>query len=87
MIGEYWDNIASFTPHPNGSLTLQEIVPAGGSWPRNLAFNRAGDRVAVACQGYNRVVIFERNITSGKFGPILANMTVPGQPTYVVWDD
>jgi len=83
-IEEFWDTLASFTPQSNGTLVLDQLVPAGGDFPRNLAFNGLGERVAVGLQSQHRVVIFERNIASGRFGSILADITVQGEPVCLV---
>lgn len=72
---------------PNGTLILQELVPAGGGFPRNFVFNDLGDRVAVGLQSNQRVVVFARDVDSGKFGSILANLTISGEPNCLVWDN
>lgn len=84
---EYWDRLASFEPMENGTLVLKQMVLAGGRYPRNFAFNKGGDRVAIALQSQNRVVIVEREIETGVFGNIVSNLTVIGEPTCLVWDD
>lgn len=86
-VEEYWDNLVVFKPLDNGSVRLDEKVPSGGGYPRNFIFNKAGDRVAVALQSNHRVVVFERDIYTGQFGEILANITINGEPNCLIWDE
>ncbi|KAI8244477.1 Extracellular aldonolactonase protein [Colletotrichum sp. SAR 10_96] len=86
-VTEFWDRLSSFEPMSNGTLVLKQMVLAGGRYPRNFAFNKVGDRVAIALQSQQRVVIAELIIETGVFGDILSNITVIGEPTCVVWDD
>lgn len=84
---EYWDNLASFLIQLDGTLSFQELIPSGGGFPRNFVFNKKGDRVAVALQSDSRVAILDRDVESGKFGEVLANITIQGEPNCLVWDE
>jgi 6-phosphogluconolactonase (cycloisomerase 2 family) len=84
---EYHDSMATFQPTSNGTLNLVQLWSAGGSFPRQFSFNRAGTAVAVALQMSSRVVVFDRDVKSGKLGMVRALAEVSGQPTSVVWDD
>lgn len=74
------------TASTNG-LPLSETVPAGGSFPRSFAINKAGDMLAVALQNSARVVIWHRDVQTGDVGPALAAIDVSGSPTCVIWDE
>ncbi|KAJ5661093.1 uncharacterized protein N7484_000465 [Penicillium longicatenatum] len=86
-VEEYWDNLMVFEPMNNGTLVRGKRVPSGGGFPRNFVFNKAGDRVAVALQSNHRVVVFERDVQTGEFGQILANITIQGEPNCLIWDE
>jgi 6-phosphogluconolactonase (cycloisomerase 2 family) len=69
-----------------------DATAAGGSYPRHFSINKAGDMVAVALQMSGNVVIWERNVTTGKIvreigiGGI-AQAWGLGNVTCVVWDE
>ncbi|KAH8795096.1 3-carboxymuconate cyclase-like protein-like protein [Hyaloscypha sp. PMI_1271] len=73
--------------HATGKLSLKQIAPAGGSFPRHFSVNKAGDMVAVGLQMDGRVVVIERNVADGMFGDFVASMDVAGQVTSVIWDE
>ncbi|KAH6635271.1 extracellular aldonolactonase [Chaetomium sp. MPI-SDFR-AT-0129] len=66
-----------------GELSLVQIAPAGGANPRHFSFNADGSRVASALQNDGRVVIFERDITTGKIGKVVAEADVAGSPNFI----
>jgi 6-phosphogluconolactonase (cycloisomerase 2 family) len=70
-----------------GKLSLKQIAPAGGSFPRQFSINKAGDLVAVGLQMDGRVVVIERNVADGAFGDFVASVDVAGQVTSVIWDE
>ncbi|PMD35842.1 3-carboxymuconate cyclase-like protein-like protein [Hyaloscypha variabilis F] len=73
--------------HATGELSLKQIAPAGGSFPRQFSVNKAGDLVAVGLQMDGRVVVIERNVVDGTLGDFVANVDVAGQVTSVIWDE
>ncbi len=73
--------------HATGELSLKQITPAGGSFPRQFSVNKAGDLVAVGLQMDGRVVVIERNVVDGTLGDFVANVDVAGQVTSVIWDE
>jgi 6-phosphogluconolactonase (cycloisomerase 2 family) len=73
--------------HATGKLSLKQIAPAGGSFPRQFSVNKAGDMVAVGLQMDGRVVVIERNMADGTFGDFVASVNVAGQVTSVIWDE
>ncbi|KAI9649666.1 hypothetical protein NHQ30_002247 [Ciborinia camelliae] len=79
-----------------GSLSLAQIFPAGGHFPRQMSMNKEGTLVAVGLQRSARVVIVERNMTTGEFGQFVADIQIgeftdaddtDGQITSVIWDE
>ncbi|RKF59884.1 putative 6-phosphogluconolactonase [Erysiphe neolycopersici] len=71
----------------SGALSFQQLAPAGGLNPRHFSLNKNGTLAAVALQGDQRVVIYERSTDSGKLGKLLASSQVEGQLSNVIWDD
>jgi hypothetical protein len=65
-----------------GKLSLKQIAPAGGSFPRQFSINKGGDLVAVGLQ-----MVIERNVVDGMFGDFVASVDVAGQVTSVIWDE
>jgi 6-phosphogluconolactonase (cycloisomerase 2 family) len=74
-----------------GFLKLVQTAPAGGRNPRGFSLNLAGTLVASALQDDNRVVVFERNVTTGLIGKVVAHATVgEGEgngPNYVIFQE
>lgn len=70
-----------------GTPKFLEVYPAGGSYPRDFSINGAGDLVAIGFQYSSSVVILERNITSGEFLGYVAEVSVAGQVTSVIWEE
>lgn len=70
-----------------GALDFQGLSPAGGSYPRQFAINKAGDLIAVGLQMTGRVVVFERDVDSGMFGKEVGSVEGLGGVTCIVWDE
>lgn len=86
------DPIISFAIAPaTGQLTLTQIAPAGGRNPRGFSLNKAGTLVASALQDDNRVVVYKRDVKTGKLGAVVASATVgEGEnngPNYVLFNE
>jgi len=73
--------------HATGKLSNAMRSPAGGMNPRQFSVNKKGDLAAVGLQDDGRIVIIERNMTTGAFGSVVASVVVAGNPTSVVWDE
>ena len=72
----------------DGTLSFREIFPAGGSWARHFALNRAGNLVAVGLQQTGTVSIIERDATSGILKSEVARIAIGGGGVQcVVWDE
>ncbi|GHT14956.1 6-phosphogluconolactonase [Bacteroidia bacterium] len=59
------NNITCFEVAANGTLTMKEQTPTGGSGPRDFALTSDGKYVFVAHQYTHNITIFERNINTG----------------------
>jgi len=71
----------------SGELQFQENVAAGGLGPRQFSINNIGSLVAVGLQGSGRVVVMKRDVETGMFGGVLANVEGLGEVTSVIWDE
>nr|POE49757.1 putative 6-phosphogluconolactonase [Quercus suber] len=81
------DTLSTFSIQANGSLSLHQLSPAGGSFPRQYSINAAGDKLAVGLQNNNEVVILSRDVASGMVGQEIARIGLGGPVTCVVWDE
>jgi 6-phosphogluconolactonase (cycloisomerase 2 family) len=80
-------SVFSISP-TDGTLSFLEIFPAGGSYARQFAFNRAGNLVAVALQETGSVSILERDLSSGVLKREVANIAIGGgEVVCVIWDE
>lgn len=70
-----------------GALTHVQTAPAGGVNPRHFSFSPDGSRLASALQSDGRVVIFERDVATGKLGRAVAEVDVPGSPNFVMFKE
>jgi 6-phosphogluconolactonase (cycloisomerase 2 family) len=77
------DPLITFAIDAEGQLTHVQTAPAGGINPRHFSFNSDGTRVASALQSDGRVVVFERDVTTGKIGKAVAEANVAGSPNFV----
>ncbi|KAH6631879.1 Lactonase, 7-bladed beta-propeller-domain-containing protein [Chaetomium tenue] len=77
------DPLITFSIGAEGKLTHVQTAPAGGINPRHFSFNSDGSRVASALQSDGRVVVFERDVTTGKIGKVVAETDVAGMPNFV----
>ncbi|KAL1630706.1 hypothetical protein SLS54_000577 [Diplodia seriata] len=84
---QYSDSLTTFSIQPNGSLAFEHLAPAGGSFPRHFSLNGDGDLIAVALQYDSKLVIKKRDIQTGVIGDEIANISIPGNLTSVIWDD
>jgi 6-phosphogluconolactonase len=70
------NTISIFKIQPNGKLILLEIVSTLGKKPRNFAIDPSGNFLLIAHQDSNDIVIFRRNIKTGKLTPTGGKITV-----------
>ncbi|KAL2131544.1 hypothetical protein VTI74DRAFT_4921 [Chaetomium olivicolor] len=82
------DPLITFSINPeSGALTHVQTAPAGGVNPRHFSFNKDGSRVASALQADGRVVVFEREVATGKIGKAVAEAKVAGSPNFVMFKE
>lgn len=86
------DSLATFRIHDDGGLSLVQVTPSGGYLPRQFSVNKKGDRVAVGHQGNSTVVVWKRDVQSGKIveaskGGKLGEVQVKGPVVFVGWDE
>jgi 6-phosphogluconolactonase (cycloisomerase 2 family) len=68
-----------------GQPTHVQTIAAGGYNPRHFSFNKAGTLVASALQAEGRIVVFERDVASGKIGKAIAEANIEGLPNFVTF--
>lgn len=84
------DSLATWRFRPgatDGELEFLQLFPAGGSYPRQFALNRAGNLLAVGLQQSAKVAVIERNTETGLFERQVAEIPVAGQVTCITWDE
>ncbi|CAN9406666.1 unnamed protein product [Alternaria alternata] len=85
------DTLSVFSINANGTLTLVQHAPSGGYSPRQLMINTDGDKIAVGHQNNNTVVIWKRDVETGKIvgeedGGMLGVVTLSGSVVFAQWD-
>lgn len=80
------DSLAVFKSDKQGKLSFVDLYPVGCQSPRHIQANNNGSLLAAACTANNRVVILERNKTSGAIGNLVANYTLTAA-TFVGWHE
>jgi len=82
-----WALTAGHSDVDVGDLSFLGLFPAGGSYPRQFAINKAGNLVAVGLQESGRVVVLERDVDTGGFVGQVALAEGLGEVTCVLWDE
>ncbi|KAK6085605.1 extracellular aldonolactonase [Seiridium cupressi] len=82
------DAVITFSvDHSSGELSLLQSYPSGGRYPRQFSINKAGDLIAVGLQSDSRVVVIQRDVESGLLTEFIANATVAGEVTAVIFNE
>ncbi|KAF4340678.1 hypothetical protein FBEOM_5394 [Fusarium beomiforme] len=86
------DTLTVFQINEDGTLKPIQAVPSGGYLPRQFSFNKAGDMIAVGHQVNQTVVIWKRDVKSGKIiteqeGGKLAQVKLTGDVVATIWDE
>ncbi|KAF5024504.1 hypothetical protein F66182_3444 [Fusarium sp. NRRL 66182] len=86
------DTFSTFAINDNGTLRRVQEAPSGGYSPRQFAFNKAGDKIAVGHQNNRTVIIWKRDVKTGKIvseakGGKLAEVTLLGRVSATLWDE
>lgn len=83
------DTISTFSIHGNGTLSLLQLAPSGGWLPRQFSLNKKGDMIAIGHQGNKSVVVWKRDLSSGKIdtsAPV-GQVILTGPVVATVWDE
>lgn len=83
---EQSDSLAVFKVDDQGKLSYVNLYPVGCQSPRQIQTNRDGSLITAACMANDRVVVMQRNSTTGEIGQPVAHYTLPGA-TYIGWDE
>ncbi|KAF2852892.1 putative isomerase YbhE [Plenodomus tracheiphilus IPT5] len=86
------DTLSVFAINANGTLKPVQQAPSGGYSPRQFSINKVGDKIAVGHQNNNTVVVWKRDIDSGKIvseadGGKLGVATLSGAVVFTQWDE
>jgi 6-phosphogluconolactonase len=71
------NNIAHFSIGQNGQLRWVGATPSGGRSPRNFTLSPDGKFLLAANQESNNIVVFKRDVATGKLTPAGIELTVP----------
>ncbi|KAI9172805.1 putative 6-phosphogluconolactonase [Paramyrothecium foliicola] len=86
------DTLSTFAIKEDGTLELVQLAPSGGWSPRQFSFNAAGDKIAVGHQNNRTVIVWKRDLQSGKIlleeeGGLLGKVTLSGAVVATIWDE
>ncbi|KAJ8119068.1 hypothetical protein OPT61_g50 [Boeremia exigua] len=86
------DTLSVFSINGNGTLNPIQQAPSGGYSPRQFMINKAGDKIAVGHQNNNTVVVWKRDVETGKIvseadGGKLGVATLSGAVVFTQWDE
>lgn len=81
------DSLSTFKINNDGTLAWTQLAAAYGTFPRHFSINAAGDLVAVGLQHSDSVAILKRSVDTGKIGDAVAQLSIKGDVTCVVWDE
>jgi len=85
------DTLSVFSINANGTLTPVQHAPSGGYSPRQFMINTEGDKIAVGHQNNNTVIVWKRDVETGKIvreedGGMLGVVTLSGPVVFAQWD-
>lgn len=86
------DTLTTWTINEDGTLTFLQNAPSGGWLPRQFSLNEAGDLLAVGHQNNNTVVIWKRDLETGRIvteeeGGKVGKAVVSGPVVSTIWDE
>lgn len=86
------DTLSVFSIKSNGTLTPLQQAPSGGYSPRQFSINKAGTMIAVGHQNNHTVVIWKRDVQSGRIveekdGGLVGVAKLTGQVVFSMWDE
>lgn len=83
---EVSDSLSVFKADNQGKLSFVDLYPVGCQSPRHIQANNNGSLLAAACMANNRVVVMERNKTTGEIGNFIANYSLTAA-SFVGWHE
>ncbi|PBP18142.1 hypothetical protein BUE80_DR011128 [Diplocarpon rosae] len=81
------DTLSTFSISASGELALVQLAPSGGYQPRQFALNQKGDKLAVGHQTNKTVVIWNRDLESGKIVGEPTTVAISGSVVVTIWDE
>lgn len=63
------------------------MFEAGGRSPRHFSVNKAGTLIAVGLQSDGRVVVIDRDVSTGALKGFIASVSIPGEIVAVIFDE
>lgn len=86
------DTLSTFAIKHDGTLERVQLAPSGGWSPRQFSINKAGDKLAVGHENNSTVIIWKRDVASGKIvteeeGGKLAQITLSSKVVSTIWDE
>ena len=86
------DTISTFAIQEDGSLKLVQLAPSGGWSPRQFSINKAGDLIAIGHQNNKTVIVWKRDVASGKIvleaeGGKVGQVTLAGAVVSTIFDE
>jgi 6-phosphogluconolactonase len=71
------NSIAVFSVSASGALSVDQVIPTEGDWPRNFTLHPTGKWLLVANQKGNSIVAFARDDATGKLTPTRQRLELP----------
>lgn len=86
------DTLSTWAINEDGTLEFVQNAPSGGYLPRQFSINKAGDMIAVGHQVNQTVVIWKRDVETGKIlteeeGGKLGETLLTGPVVSTIWDE
>lgn len=86
------DTLSTWAINEDGTMELVQNFPSGGYLPRQFSINKAGDMIAVGHQVNQTVIIWQRDVESGRIlseaeGGKLGEVTLTGPVVSTIWDE
>ncbi|KAH7386518.1 Lactonase, 7-bladed beta-propeller-domain-containing protein [Cadophora sp. MPI-SDFR-AT-0126] len=81
------DTLSTFCIKEDGTLELIQLAPSGGWSPRQFSLNKKGDLLAVGHQNNFTVIVWQRDLKSGKIVGEGTSITLSTAVVVTIWDE
>ncbi|KAK0111694.1 hypothetical protein ONS95_002038 [Cadophora gregata] len=81
------DTLSTFSINVDGTLELIQLAPSGGWSPRQFSLNKKGNLLAVGHQNNFTVIVWERDLESGKILGQRASIKLSTAVVATIWDE